>query len=573
MSVTVVGVRPHVNGPRRDGLGRRGLPNPPVVRMMGEHLTHTHPPFPATAAIVPRIFDNLTRRTKLLPALKETLALSSRADFCVGYINLRGWGGVGPLIDRWTSEEGPCRVLVGMQRVPEDELREHFASRAQERLGIDNRTASRLRRRLAMQLRDQLTFGAPTNEDEVALRRLARQLRAGKVKVKLFLRHSLHAKLYLLYRDDPVNPVTAFLGSSNLTFAGMAGQGELNVDVLDQDAARKLQRWFEDRWRDRFCVDITDELIQIIEESWAREDLVPPYHVYLKMAYHLSQEARVGLDEFSIPPIFTDKLFDFQAAAVRIAARHVTKRGGVLIGDVVGLGKTRMATAVAKIFDDDLGYQTLIICPKNLVSMWEDHVHEYRLRAKVVSLSKVLTALPDMRRYRLVLIDESHNLRNREGKRYKAIHEYITENESRVILLTATPYNKTYHDLSNQLRLFIPEDEDIGIRPERALRADQRVQRAPSGGPADPGRLREERIRRRLARSDAPLPGQANADVHSESLYRNGSRNGSPMSDHGRRHPGGSSPSASRRPSRSRSTTPTPATSTPGSIAGTWWIP
>ena len=421
---------------------------------------------------MPRIFDNLTPPTKLLPALKETLALSSRADFCVGYINLRGWGGVGPLIDRWTSEDGPCRILVGMQKMPEEELREYFASRAQERLGIDNRTASRLRRNLAKQLRDQLTFGAPTNEDEAALRRLARQLRAGKVKVKLFLRHSLHAKLYLLYRDDPVNPVTAFLGSSNLTFAGMAKQGELNVDVLDQDAARKLERWFEDRWQDRFCIDITDELIEIIEESWARKDLIPPYHVYLKMAYHLSYEAREGLNEFSIPPIFRDKLFDFQAAAVKIAARHINKRGGVLIGDVVGLGKTRMATAVAKIFDDDLGFQTLIICPKNLVSMWEDHSHEYRLRAKVVSLSKVLNDLPDMRRYRLVLIDESHNLRNREGKRYKAIHEYISENESRVILLTATPYNKTYHDLSNQLRLFIPEDEDIGIRPERALRAD-----------------------------------------------------------------------------------------------------
>ena len=419
---------------------------------------------------MPRIFDNLTPPTKLLPALRETFTLSSRADFCVGYINLRGWGGVGPLIDQWKPGQGPCRILVGMQKVPEDELREHFASRAQERFGIDTGTAHRLRRKLASQLRDQLTFGAPTNEDEAALRRLARQLRAGKVRVKLFLRHTLHAKLYLLYRNDPVNPVTAFLGSSNLTFAGMSGQGELNVDVLDQDAARKLQRWFEDRWRDRFCIDITDELIQIIEESWAREELVPPYHVYLKMAYHLSYEAREGLNQFSIPGIFKDKLFDFQAAAVKIAAHHLNKRDGVLIGDVVGLGKTRMATAVARIFEDDLGLETLIICPKNLVSMWEDHAHEYQLRAKVVSLSRVLTDLPKMRRYRLVVIDESHNLRNREGKRYRAVQEYLRENESKCILLTATPYNKTYLDLSNQLRLFVPEDQDIGVRPERLLR-------------------------------------------------------------------------------------------------------
>ncbi len=420
---------------------------------------------------MPRIFDNLTPASKLLPALQETLALSSRADFCVGYINLRGWGGVAPLVGRWGPDEGPCRILVGMQRVPEDELREHFTSRDRERFGIDNRKALRLQRRLAKKLRDQLTLGAPTNEDEFALRQLVRQLKAGKVAVKLFLRHSLHAKLYLLYRDDPVNPVTAFLGSSNLTFAGMSDQGELNVDVLDQDAARKLECWFEDRWGDRYCIDITCELIRIIEESWAREDAVSPYHVYLKMAYHLSYEAREGLNEFSIPPVFEDKLFDFQAAAVKIAARHLSKRGGVLIGDVVGLGKTRMATAVASIFEEDFGLETLIICPKNLVSMWEDHAHEYRLRAKVVSLSKVLTDLPEMRRYRLVLIDESHNLRNREGKRYRAVQEYIKNNESKVILLSATPYNKTYLDLSNQLRLFLDEDEDIGIRPERLLRA------------------------------------------------------------------------------------------------------
>ena len=69
-----------------------------------------------------------------------------------------------------------------------------------------------------------------------------------------------------------------------------------------------------------------------------------------------------------------------------------------------------------------------------------------------------------------MLIDESHNLRNRAGKRYRAIQEYIRENESKVILLTATPYNKTYLDLANQLRLFIPEELDLGMRPEKLLR-------------------------------------------------------------------------------------------------------
>ena len=418
---------------------------------------------------MPRIFDNLEPSSSLLPALQQTLALSSRADFCVGYFNLRGWGGLAPKVDDWDPGDGPCRVLIGMQQLPHDELREAL-SLLDKPSSMDNQTAHRLRVQLAEQLRQQLTIGVPTNADERTLRRLAAQLRAKKVVVKLFLRHPLHAKLYLMFREDPINPIVGYLGSSNLTFAGLSGQGELNVDVLDHDAALKLKQWFEDRWIDRFCVDITDELLQIIEESWAREALIPPYHVYLKMAYHLSHEARAGLAEFRIPKVFGDRLFDFQAAAVKIAAHHLNKRNGVLIGDVVGLGKTLMATAVARIFEDDYGLETLIICPKNLAPMWEDYVYQYQLRARVLSLSTVLTELPNLRRYRLVVIDESHNLRNREGKRYRAIQEYVRENESKCILLSATPYNKTYLDLSSQLRIFVEDEQDLGIRPERLLR-------------------------------------------------------------------------------------------------------
>ena len=418
---------------------------------------------------MPRIFDNLAPDSSLLPALQETLGLSSRADFCVGYFNLRGWGGLAPLVDSWQPGDGPCRLLIGMQRLPHDDLRENL-SLIDKPSGIDNQTAHRLRVQLAEQLRQQLTMGAPTNADERTLRQLAAQLRTKKVVVKLFLRHRLHTKLYLLFRNDPINPIVGYLGSSNLTFAGLASQGELNVDVLDHDAALKLKGWFEDRWNDRFCVDITDELLQIIEESWARETLIPPYHVYLKMAYHLSHKARAGLAEFRIPKVFGDRLFDFQAAAVKIAAHHLNRRNGVLIGDVVGLGKTLMATAVARIFEDDYGLETLIICPKNLVPMWEDYVYQYQLRARVLSLSRVLGELPSLRRYRLVVIDESHNLRNREGRRYRAIQEYVRANESKCILLSATPYNKTYLDLSSQLRIFVEEDQDLGIRPERLLR-------------------------------------------------------------------------------------------------------
>jgi superfamily II DNA or RNA helicase len=418
---------------------------------------------------MPRIFDNI--HDDLLPALRATLEIAVRSDFCVGYFNLRGWKTIDDLVDKWPGGDGAqCRLLVGMQRLPQEELRAALSVAAQGLDQLDNQAALRLKKKLAEEFRNQLTFGVPTNADEAGLRRLAGQLKAGKVVVKLFLRHPLHAKLYLLFRTDPINPVVGYLGSSNLTLSGVSHQGELNVDVLDHDAASKLAKWFEDRWNDRWCIDITDELIQVIGESWAREEVLAPYYIYVKMAYHLAQEARAGLSEFRIPPEFGNRLFDYQVAAVKIAAHHLNKRGGVLIGDVVGLGKTLMASALAKIFQDDYYTETLIICPKNLVKMWEDYVAEYRLLAKVLSITRAFRELPELRRYRVVLIDESQNLRNREGKRYRAIQEYIQENESKCILLSATPYNKTYHDLSSQLRLFVAEDKDLGIRPERLLR-------------------------------------------------------------------------------------------------------
>jgi len=234
---------------------------------------------------MPRIFDNIENH--LLAALSDAMGLSERADFCVGYFNLRGWRQIDALVEKYGGGEGHCcRLLVGMQRMPGDELRATMGLSSSEG-PIDQATAVVLKRRLAGEFRDQLMIGLPTSADEAGLRRLAVQIQAGKLVVKLYLRYPLHAKLYLLFRQDPLNPKIGYVGSSNLTLAGLSKQGELNVDVLDHDACDKLARWFEDRWKDRFCIDISKELVDIIEESWARPEPIPPYQIYIKMAYHV----------------------------------------------------------------------------------------------------------------------------------------------------------------------------------------------------------------------------------------------------------------------------------------------
>ncbi|MCA0267895.1 MAG: phospholipase D-like domain-containing protein [Bacteroidetes bacterium] len=420
---------------------------------------------------MPRIFDNL--KESLLPILQQTLDSSVRADFCIGYFNLRGWRALAEHVEHFEGKNGrTCRVLIGMHRSESDEVRQML--RIDRGIGqMDQGEAKRLQRDLAEELRQQLTYGAPTNTDEAALRQLARQIRAGKVQVRLFLKHALHAKLYLCYPEQVNLPAVGFVGSSNLTFSGLSGQGELNVDVLEHDATAKLAVWFEDRWTDRWSLDVSTELAEIIETSWAREEPVSPYLIYLKIAHELARSTQLSQGRFDLPKDLRSRLFDYQVEAVKTAAGMLDKQRGVVIGDVVGLGKTLMATALARHRDDTYADETLIVCPRNLVSMWRDYAHTYGLRRyEVLPLSKVdETRMDNLRRYTLVLIDESHNLRNREAKRYRFLRDYVQRNESRCILLTATPYNKAHLDLSSQLRLFLDDERDLGMRPEALIRS------------------------------------------------------------------------------------------------------
>jgi superfamily II DNA or RNA helicase len=424
-----------------------------------------------------RIYDNIdTKFSEGLQGIITNIGVK-RVDFCVGYFNLRGWNIV---VDQVDTLEGDyvyenderifrkCRLLIGMHRPTEELIRELYSGKTLP----DPNYVTQCKLEIARDFKRQLQLGLPTKQDEFTLRRLSAQMKDEKVCVKLYLREPLHAKLYLAHRpDDNFNKIQAIMGSSNLTYSGLTKQGELNAEFGDSDSAEKLSRWFDDRWEDKFCMDITKELIEIIDNSWAGEKIIPPYYIYLKTAYHLSEEARLGIKEFSIPTEFKSSLFDFQQTAVKIAARHLNndKRGGAMIGDVVGLGKTITACAIAKMYENSFGSNTLIICPANLQEMWAKYRNQYDLKADIMSMAKPID-VDNARYYRLIIVDESHNLRNNQGVRYKNIKSLIQKQDCKVLLLTATPYNKHYNDLSNQLRLFLDDDADLGIRPEAYIR-------------------------------------------------------------------------------------------------------
>ena len=430
-----------------------------------------------------KIFDNIEMKFEEgLHAILSNVGVE-RADFCVGYFNLRGWKQVADDVEALPGGDVPekdakglfvpvkrvCRLLIGMHRPPNEEIAEMYGL---EHEPVDSEAVKRWKRRVAADFRRQLTLGAPTAADETALKLLREQLIAGKVCVRLHLRYPLHAKLYLAHRPkDTSNPVMSIMGSSNLTFSGMIRNGELNAEFGDYHDNQKYAKWFNERWNDSRSIDITKELIEILDGSWASVNGPSPYEVYLKIMYHLSREARKGVSEYHLPAPFNTELFDFQKTAVKLAVRHLEKRGGAMIGDVVGLGKTITACAVAKFYEEAMGASTLVICPPNLREMWRTYADKYDLKMSIRSVAEKFDARKE-RYFKLVIIDESHNLRNADGQRYAMIKDLLTYQGNKVLLLTATPYNKDYLDLANQLKLFVDPDIDLGIRPEQQIKSE-----------------------------------------------------------------------------------------------------
>lgn len=424
-----------------------------------------------------RIFDNIEQ--SLGKQLVQTLTESDRIDAAVGYFNIRGWKLFGDVIHgRKPGKQPVARVLVGMVHgEPEGQVLDFLQRTLEGRPlvdDIDRKTAQARQQQAKLKFRQQLMRGAPTSEDEATIRQLRNLLSGGQVAIKLFTRRPLHGKTYICHRPDKIAPIVAYVGSSNLTTSGLTNNFELNVDVVDSDGAAKLNGWFEDRWNDKFSIDVTEDLIDVIDESWASEKLLTPYEVYLKVCWYLSRDVREGLVEYTLPASMRNQLLEYQESAVKTLSRRILTKGGAMLGDVVGMGKTITATATAMMLNEAQGYRTLIVCPVNLVPMWEEYKERYSLNAVIVPYSMVPKRLPQLGRYQFVIVDESHTLRNDKRQDYRALYDYIRNYDCRVLLLTATPYNTRFKDVGNQIGLYIDPDDDLGLQPVAAMSKDDR---------------------------------------------------------------------------------------------------
>lgn len=284
-----------------------------------------------------------------------------------------------------------------------------------------------------------------------------------KVEVRRYAGGFLHGKTYLV-EDGAAQ--AALAGSSNMTYAGLAHNAELNLGTGGgTSAAGKVREWFEHFWR----VSDPYDLAGLYGRLW---DPHTPWSVYLRMLWELYGEY---LDDEENPNVRTGlNLTRFQADGVVRMERLLDEHGGVLVADEVGLGKTYLAGEVIYRTANVNRQRVLIVAPAALkTSMWEPFLltHDFSRWVRVYSYEEVRNKLepghPDnhsfvqeIEDYSLVVVDEAHNLRNAGAQRSGAVDRVIAagSHPKKVVLLTATPVNNSLTDLETLIKYFIRDD-------------------------------------------------------------------------------------------------------------------
>ena len=283
----------------------------------------------------------------------------------------------------------------------------------------------------------------------------------------------LHAKSYLLGGSD--GRFTT-VGSSNLTKAGLEHNIELNLASSDAALAARLEDWFDGKWAQG--QDCTREFIERLEECVLFGRRYTPWQVFIKSLHAAyGRFLDLGLSED-----ITGLLADFQQDAVQRCVALLERHWGVMLCDSVGLGKTFEGLGILSEFARrrEGRVRALVICPAQLVGNWShDRFTQYGIVARTVSmeslprlvdLGEIEDAADRTRRERLlrhyqdydvVLVDESHNFRNSQTKRYRVLMEILRggKQDKRLVLMTATPINNSVWDLYSQLMLIARGDD------------------------------------------------------------------------------------------------------------------
>lgn len=393
-------------------------------------------------------------------------------DAVVGFLRASGYFSLRPFLDSINK----VRVLIG---IDVDKYIAEAARQGKLFFGAEDDVKQDYLR----QIRKDIESSYYRKEIEDGMFRMVQDLLDGKLELRAHPSKKIHAKIYVLYPDD-FNQYTqgmVITGSSNLSGNGLGiteeRQYEFNVKMTQHEDVQFAKDEFEQLWEEAKGCEITaDDLKTSIDRTYLKGE-VSPYDLYIKMLMEYFSDRIMETDNddtFDMPEGYTK--YDYQMDAVVEGYQKLIRYDGFFLADVVGLGKTVIATMIAKKFLIENGREhtkILVVYPPAVEQNWKTTFKDFGIDkyANFISngsLSKVLDEdnynYWNADEYDLVLVDEAHKFRSHTTSAFEQLQEIckmprvesgnIAGYKKKVMLISATPMNNTPADLYNEILLF-----------------------------------------------------------------------------------------------------------------------
>ncbi|WP_315571061.1 helicase-related protein [Alloprevotella tannerae] len=393
-------------------------------------------------------------------------------DAVVGFLRASGYFSLRPFLDSINK----VRVLIG---IDVDKYIAEAARQGKLFFGAEDDVKQDYLR----QIRKDIESSYYRKEIEDGMFQMVQDLLDGKLELRAHPSKKIHAKIYVLYPDD-FNQYTqgmAITGSSNLSGNGLGiteeRQYEFNVKMTQHEDVQFAKDEFEQLWEEAKGCEITaDDLKTSIDRTYLKGE-VSPYDLYIKMLMEYFSDRILETDNddpLDMPEGYSK--YDYQMDAVIEGFQKLVRYDGFFLADVVGLGKTVIATMIAKKFLIENGRdhtKILVVYPPAVEQNWKTTFKDFGIDkyAKFISngsLSKVLDEdnynYWNADEYDLVLVDEAHKFRSHTTSAFEQLQEIckmprietgnISGYKKKVMLISATPMNNTPADLYNEILLF-----------------------------------------------------------------------------------------------------------------------
>ena len=315
------------------------------------------------------------------------------------------------------------------------------------------------------------------------LEELMNFLKSQKVTIKTIHPDFCHAKVYV-YEDTDKRHSFSILGSSNLTSSGLGiygkpkgenntqkQNGNFEANILTESANnndfKEIKSWLTEIGN-KACENkqlILAEIEKFYKSQYSPEEI---YNLILWYLFGADLTENIDLDNDKFfgklkDTILWEKLYPFQKTGVSELILKLEKFHFAILADGVGLGKTWQTLGVIKYYSaQDL--DILVICPAKLRQNWEKYIYSIqtmsdnpfgadRIKYEVLSSGK-LDNPDNLKKYDLIIIDESHNFRNPKSQRYQNLIQNLQKDKlTKVLMLSATPINNKINDLKHQFKL------------------------------------------------------------------------------------------------------------------------